>query len=266
METTNPPTNTPATTTTSPPVVTTPNVPDLSQNNKEIDYGYDQKALQSELDIMITYALQQGKPLPESIVKATGLATPAEQITAFNDMITAIAPATAGSIEYINTEILDMDHKKPWYKVPLFSRGIFISSIALAILIAVSLLPEVNAANQSNGLLGSSGTTLLVNLIFVCSASLLGVMFFLLKSISEKIKNYTLLPVDSVELNATVLIGLISGFIIAELFTFNTTDFAGGTIEIQKMTLALLGGFSSDAIFSILKGVVNKAKAVFGQN
>ena len=87
-------------------------------------------------------------------------------------------------------------------------------------------------------------------------------MFYLLKTISDKIKNYTLLPVDSIEVNATIIIGVISGFIIAELFDFNENVMAG-SIEAQKMTLALLGGFSSDAIFSVLKGIVNKTKALF---
>jgi len=36
-----------------------------------------------------------------------------------------------------------------------------------------------------------------------------------------------------------------------------------GSVEAQKMTLALLDGFSSDAIFSVLRGIVNKTKALF---
>lgn len=87
-------------------------------------------------------------------------------------------------------------------------------------------------------------------------------MFYLLKTISDKIKDHTLLHVDAIEVNATIIIGVISGFIIAELSKFDGNAF-NASIETQKMTLALLGGFSSDAIFSVLKGIVNKTKALF---
>ena len=129
----------------------------------------------------------------------------------------------------------------------------------------MGLLPSVNEKNQAAGILASSGMTLLYNLLFICSASLLGVMFYLLKTISDKIKNYTLLPVDAIEVNSTIIIGLISGFIISELFNFDI-DTIASSIEMQKMTLALLGGFSSDAIFSTLQAIVNKVKALFSVN
>ncbi|MFK7907338.1 MAG: hypothetical protein AB8B69_19540, partial [Chitinophagales bacterium] len=144
----------------------------------------------------------------------------------------------------------------------IISKLLIIAAIALVLLITISLSPDVNAKNQAEGLLASQGLVLLYNLIFICSASLLGVMFYLLKTISDKIKNYTLLPVDAIEVNATIIIGIISGFIISELFTF-TPEAMGGSVESQKMTLALLGGFSSDAMFSVLKGIVNKMKSVF---
>lgn len=123
----------------------------------------------------------------------------------------------------------------------------------------------VNAKNLSEGILASEGLVLLYNLVFICSGSLLGVMFYLLKTISDKIKNYTLLPMDAIEVNATIIIGVISEFIISELFTFDA-DTLGGSIETQKMTLALLGGFASDAMFSVLKGMVNKMKALFSSS
>ena len=148
---------------------------------------------------------------------------------------------------------------KKWYQVPVFTKCLVIAIFALILLMGVSLSPIVDEAHQAEGLLNSSGIPLLLNLLFICSASLLGVMFYLLKTISGKIKNYTLLPTDSLELNSTIIIGLISGFIIAELFSFTSTALTEN-IEINKMTLALLGGFSSDAIFSILQGIVNKVK------
>ena len=65
---------------------------------------------------------------------------------------------------------------------------------------------------------------------------------------------------NHIELNASILIGVISGFVISELFAYSLDNISSQYVEIRKMTLALLGGFSSDAIFSTLQGIVNKFK------
>lgn len=222
----------------------------------------DKEIIQQDLHTMIHYAAHRGIPIPSTIT-LNPVADNTTLISDYNTMLNAVKPATVQSIHYINHQILDSEGEdKKWYKTPIISKLLLIAAIALVTLIVISLSPDVNAKNQAQGLLASEGLVLLYNLIFICSASLLGVMFYLLKTISDKIKNYTLLPVDAIEVNATIIIGVISGFIVSELFTFNANAL-GGSIETQKMTLALLGGFSSDAMFSVLKGVVNKLKTLF---
>ena len=214
---------------------------------------------------MIRYAAKRGIPLPNTM--------PLSQsdddntlLSNYNTMVDAVKPATVQSINYISNQILDATGEdKKWHQTPIISKCLVISAIALILLIGISLSPDVNSENQAAGLLASQGMVLFYNLVFICSASLLGVLFYLLKTISDKIKNYTLLPVDAIEVNATILIGVISGFIISELFTFNSAAM-GSSIETQKMTLALLGGFSSDAMFSVLKSVVNKLKSLLSSS
>ncbi len=221
----------------------------------------NQQQVQQELMIMISYASKIGIALPPGIT----LDNPTDDtqlIANYNTMINAIKPATAQSINYINSQVLGGTKGKKWYTTPIMSKCLLLAGIALISLILMSLSPDVNSANQKAGLLNADGKILFYNLLFICSSSLLGVMFYLLKTTSDKIKDYTLLPVDAIEVNATIIIGVISGFIISELFDFSQ-DVMAVSIEAQKMTLALLGGFSSDAIFSVLKGVVNKTKALF---
>lgn len=218
----------------------------VSSNSHLLEEGYR---------IILKHALKSGVSLPSSVHLTDG----AMDIENYNTLLGSIAPATPESIGYIQKHILGEDEILKWYQVPLLRTCLFITFIALASLIAVSLSSDVNAVNQAQGILASSGNVLLINLIFICSAALLGVMFFILKTITQKIKNYTLLPVDIIELNVTIVIGVLSGFVVAELFTFSGATL-GNEIEMQKMTLALLGGFSSDAIFSILQGIVNKVK------
>lgn len=214
----------------------------------------DQNILKSSYTFVLDYALQVGVKLPTTITLKPDEAT----IESYNMLIAAVAPATPQSIMFVSNHVIKSKEEK-WYEISIFRKCLIITLLALIVLITVSLSPVVDVTNQSAGLLASSGKVLLLNLLFICSSALLGVMFFILKSLNFKIKAYTLLPVDIIELNMMIIIGVISGFVVAELFTF-TSVVLGGNIELHKMTLALLGGFSSDAIFTILQGIVSKVK------
>ena len=211
--------------------------------------------LAEEYRAILQYAMRTGTVLPSSV----HLTEAKVDIDTYNTLLHSIAPASPKSIKYIDENILGLDCTLKWYQVPLLRMCMIVTLVALIMLIGVSLSPDVNAENQAGGILATSGRILLINMIFVCSAALLGVMFFILKTINQKVKTYTLLPVDVIELNITIVIGVVSGFVVSELFLY-TGATLGNEIEMQKMTLALLGGFSSDAIFSILQGIVNKIK------
>ena len=224
--------------------ITTASTDDVNQN-------VNQKLLKADLNLMFKHAIECGKELPTNFTLSGE--DNATLIGNYNALRKVIQPATVESIRYINSQMLKKGPNSKWFEIPIFTNSVIIAGIALIVLIGISLSPIVNEANQARGLLESSGVTLLYNLIFICAASLLGVMFYLLKTFGDKIKNYTLVIADAVELNAKIIIGVISGFVISELFAFTLSDMSNEYIEIHKMTLALLGGFSSDAIFSILK-------------
>lgn len=228
-----------------------------STNTKPL---YDTLSIEESIKIMIDHSINQGITLPSDLVLSDA-PDENQSITNFNLLSKTIAPASVASILYINNEILSSSPARRWWKIPLFSKCLYIAMFALILLVGISLLPIVNEANQSRSLLSSSGLVLLSNIIFICSASLLGVMFFLLKTISERIKAYTLSEIDVIEINSSIIIGLISGFIISELFQLSQSTI-GDFVEIQKMTLALLGGFASDTIFTTLKGLITRLKTV----
>jgi len=220
--------------------------------------NHSQKFL-SDILYLRNYVVQKGIQIPVELCNVDlNNASSDELNLVYNKLCTAIKPATLESISFVNEEVLNKD-KTQWYRLSLFNKSILLALFSLILIIAISLSPSVNTENQAQGLLSSSGIPLFLNLIFILASSLLGVMFYLLKTTSEKIKNVTLLPDDMKINNANILIGVMSGFIISELFAFSISN-ASSSIQFQKMTLALLGGFSSDAIFSILKGVVDKVK------
>lgn len=223
--------------------------------------------LSNEIQQMLSYVYQKGIKIPDTLSKQslsneTSAIDTTALISDYNALSAAILPSTPESIKFIGKEFSgDISVVKSW-EIPLVKKYIVLTVIALIALIGISLLPQVNSENQDKSILALSGTTLFYNLLFICIASLLGVMFYILKNIKDKIDTVTLTPVDIFSFNISVIIGVVSGFIISELFAF-TTSIMGSSIEVHKMTLALLGGFSSDAIFTVLHSIVNKIKTIF---
>ena len=94
------------------------------------------------------------------------------------------------------------------------------------------------------------------------SISGLGVLFYLLKSVNTAVKNATLVPEDKVYYAALIVLGVISGLIMSEIISVYTKDPSEINL-FNKSILALIGGFSSDAIFSILQGIIDRIKLIF---
>lgn len=87
---------------------------------------------------------------------------------------------------------MGLDHGLKWYQVPLLRKWMVVTLLVLILLIGVSLSPDVNVENQAGGILATTGRILLINMVFVCSAALQGGMFFILKTINQKVNAYTL--------------------------------------------------------------------------
>ena len=61
---------------------------------------------------------------------------------------------------------------------------------------------------------------------------------------------------------ALIVLGVIAGLLLSEIIVVpeGSTDSVN---LFDKSVLALLGGFSSDAIFTILQSIIERVKAVF---
>lgn len=223
--------------------------------------------LLTEIQLILDFVYTKGIKLPDSIsahsiTNDTQTTNTAILVSDYNNLVAAILPSTPESIKFIGKEFVgDIESHKAW-KIPAVKKYIVLSIIALIGLIGFSLMPNVTAENQEKGILALHGLPLLENLGVIFFASLLGVMFYVLKTIKDKIDNFTLVDVDIFSFNISIMIGVVAGFIISEVFTF-TSSTLGSSIEVHKMTFALLGGFSSDAIFSVMQNIVNKLKTLF---
>ncbi len=220
------------------------------------------KELTEDINHMLSFAIYNG------IIINTEINT-LIQSTAIDDLINAhnllcknIAPATPKSIQYTQKIYKSDSSRSLVSKLPLIRNLIILALVFLTAFIITGLSPEVNNDSLDKGIMENNGINLLLNLGFLTSISGLGVLFYLLKNVSSAIKNGTLAPEDSIYYTALIVLGVIAGIIFSEIISFYKTE-PGGFNLFSKSVLALIGGFSSDAIFSILQGIIERIKIVF---
>ena len=220
------------------------------------------KELSNEINNMLSFAIYNGTIINTEVNTLIQNSTVDDLINAHNLLSKNIAPATPKSIEYSKKLYAQGKEKTLFSKLPLVRNLIFLSLFFLLTFVLSGLSPLVNNDSLDKGILSNHGISLLVNLAFLASVSGLGVLFYLLKSVSASVKNGTLIPEDSIYYVALIILGLISGLIMSEVLSLYTNDPEGINL-MNKSILALIGGFSSDAIFTVLQGVIDKIKSFF---
>ena len=110
--------------------------------------------------------------------------------------------------------------------------------------------------------MNNHGVSLLLNLGYLASISGLGVLFYLLKKISASVEKSTLVGEEAVNYMAQILLGIIAGLLISEVISIGQSSTDNVTL-FNKSVLALIGGFSSDAIFSVLESLITRLKTIF---
>lgn len=217
--------------------------------------------LKSEINAMLSFALNNGLTLNTDINALL-------ESTKLNDLLTVhgllsknVLPATPKSIQYLNIINKEGVQETSYNKLPLVRNLIFLSLFFLIAFITTALSPDVSDKSLEKGIMENDGISLLLNLVFLCSISGLGVSFYLLKSVSTAIQKGTLVPEDAIYYTALIFLGVIAGIILSEIISLYTAS--NGVNLFNKSILALIGGFSSDAIFSILQSLITKVKQLF---
>ena len=221
--------------------------------------------LSNEINNMISFAVYNGIIINTEVNSLVQNSSVDDLINAHNLLCKNIAPATPKSIEYTKKLHQDGEDKSLFKKLPLVRNLVFLALFFLALFIVTGLSPDVNNDSLDKGIMDNHGLSLLLNIGFLASVSGLGVIFYLLKNVSTAVKNGTLIPEDVIYYIALIVLGVISGLIMSEIISFYTSDPQGINL-FNKGVLALIGGFSSDAIFSVLQGIIDKIKGLFPTN
>ncbi len=230
--------------------------------------GISPEAIQdisSDINVMLGYASRNAIALDTNLMGLIEDSSVDDLINAHNLLVKNIAPATPKSIRYTRALYNEDKDVSIFRKLPLVRNLILLALFFLVLFVATALTPQVNNQSLDQGVLKNNGINLLLNLGFLASISGLGVTFYLLKTVSSSVKNGTLIPEDSIYYIALIVLGVIAGLLVSEIIVVPEGS-ADNVSLFGKTVLALLGGFSSDAIFTILQSIIERLKALFSFN
>ena len=219
-------------------------------------------SINDDINNMISFAIHNGISINPDVNSLVQNSSVDDLFGAYNLLSKNVAPATPKSIQYTRQLYNNDDKKSLFRKLPLVRNLVILAILFLLAFIATGLFPEVNNDSLDKGIMENSGKSLLLNLIYLASVSGLGVVFYLLKTVSASVKKGTLIPEDTIYYIALIVLGVIAGLIMSEIISFYATG-PDNINLVNKSVLALIGGFSSDAIFSILQGIIDKIKSIF---
>jgi len=250
-------------------VTTTPKESDGVVSNTPIPIISDEvkETMKKDINNMLSFAVFNGTIVNTEVITLIKDGSVDNLVNAHNLLARNVAPATPKSIEYTRKIHEDDRNKSLFSKHPLVRNLIILAFVFLAGFIGTSLSKGVNNNSLDSGLFDNQGANLLLNITFLISVSGLGVVFYLLKNVNTAIQNGTLVPEDKIYYLALIVLGVISGLIMSEIISFYRIGESGTTTDginlFNKSLLALIGGFSSDAIFSVLQGIIGRVKAIF---
>ena len=218
--------------------------------------------LSREINNMLAFAVFNGTIINTEVNALIQNSTVDDLIDAHNLLCENIAPATPKSIEYTKKLHTKGKGKNFINQLPLVRNLILLALLFLIIFIFTGQHAEVNNDSLDLGMMANHGKNLLLNLGYLASVSGLGVLFSILKKVSGSVIKGTLVPEETMEYAAQIVLGIIAGLLMSEVIVFYTKD-AEAINLFNKSVLALIGGFSSEAIFSILQGLIDRIKAIF---
>lgn len=220
------------------------------------------KEMSQDINSMLAYASRNAIQIDTNLLGLIENSSVNDLINAHNLLVKNVAPASPKSILYTRKLYQEDQNVSLLRKLPLVRNLIILALIFMALFIGTALFPEVNNDSLDKGVLENNGLNLLLNLGFLCSISGLGVTFYLLKTVSTSLKKGRLIPEDTIYYIALIVLGVMAGIILSEIIQVP----ASGSDDVSlfnKSVLALLGGFSSDAIFSVLQSIIERLKNLF---
>jgi len=192
-----------------------------------------------------------------------------KRLAAIHDHLTKeVAPATPKTIVMLSLDEAKKNAFSFLGPIPFIRRMMLATFISLSTLILVSLSDQVNKESIVKGLFESSEIELLLNLLFILSAAAIGGAFYALFQANKYLSHGTFDPKYEPTYWTRFVLGIVSGMILSELLHFDTSQMGAisSSEAFIKPTLAILGGFSTGAVYRILNRMVEAVESLVQGN
>jgi hypothetical protein len=187
----------------------------------------------------------------------------AQIIVIHNDLAGKVGPATPGAILLIESELKKASRWRFYFglrflgPVRIVRAMMGVSIIMLLLFLGISLFQEINLDNLALGLYDLHGKVLAYNLLFLLASAGIGASFAALFELRSYITSRTYDTVYATDYWIRFILGLVSGLILAELVPVQDMIESKSYIgDMAKPVLAMLGGFSVQAVYRILQRIV----------
>lgn len=225
---------------------------------------------------MAHFALQKGLAVPSKLVEQLQQEQTQTDIAsltkAHNQLAELVAPAMPETILMMAQE----QEKQTWFlflgRVPLIRKMMLVAIISLITLISLSLSSYINNDNMVASMFDMEGARLLYVQAILLASAAIGASF----SALFKANIYVTAGCFDAKYESSYwvrfVVGLISGIILTQLIPINldavaktaeqSTGMGGGMSHAAlKITMALVGGFSANLVYTILDRIVDTAQS-----
>ncbi len=169
-----------------------------------------------------------------------------------------ISPATPKTIALLYSEERNNGKFRFLGPVALIRQLSFLSLFFIVVLLAIASSVDVTSDNINKGFFGSNGYVMLLNQTFLLCCAGIGGAFSALFTANKFIADGTYDPKYDSSYWSSIILGFMAGIIIVELLPSDI--FAGEESPLKnfgKPAFALLGGFSANMLYRLLKRLVD---------
>jgi hypothetical protein len=228
----------------------------------------------NEVNAMVDFCLSRGKKVPQNVMgdlqQLNELANPTKEqlnkFVSYHQMLSKrILPALPRNVVYIQErEDKISKSRKYWVvKIPAQRNLILFSLVSIIALVLSSTSEYVSPEDLAKGIMRSNGYPLLINFVFLCAAASIGSSFYILSNMKSRFIDGVYHPDQDTNDWVTIILGIIGGIILSQLIPIEISEEADQMVHLNRGVFALLGGFSSKFIYSILNRLIHTIESLF---
>lgn len=228
------------------------------------------KQIVMECAAMASYAFRSGLKVPVSVMQTLEKLKQDQPAAdkGIKDLVSVhvklsqlVAPATPRTIIFLGETPMNGGTLKFHSSVKIIRNIGFIAAFFLISFILLSLSPLITSNPETGDPFMSSGINLLLNELFILTAAGIGATFAALFEANKYLVSYTFDPKYNYSYWIKIGLGLIAGFILAELIPIDNQT--NSITILGRPTLAMVGGFSATVVHRILKRLVSSVESIF---